>query len=76
MTIQLWIGFLGIIGLLSLISFLYFFMKDSRLRVIVEKKSTVLLVDCGLLFITLVSIAAAIMLYLNWQEQLNYFMNR
>ena len=38
------------------------------------KKSTVLLVDCGLLFIMLVAIAAAIFLYLDWQAQLNYFL--
>lgn len=76
MTIQVWIGIFGAISLISLGSFLYFFMKDSRLRVIVEKRSTVLLVDCGLLFLTIVSAVAGVMLYLNWQEQLNYFLNR
>lgn len=76
MTIQLWLGVFGIIAVLSMIAFLYFFMKDSRLRLKAAKKGTTLLVDCGLLFVALVSIAAAIMLYLNWQEQLNYFLNR
>lgn len=76
MTIQIWIGIFGIIAILSLIAFLYFFMKDSRLRLAAGKKGTTLLVDCGLLFVAIVSVAAAIMLYLNWQEQLNYFLNR
>lgn len=76
MTIQLWIGLFGIITILSLIAFLYFFMKDSRLRLATGKKGLTLLVDCGLLFVTIMSVAATIMLYLNWQEQLNYFLNR
>ena len=76
MTIQFWIGIFGVIALVSLGSFLYFFMKDSRLRVSAEKRSTVLLVDCGLLFLTIVSALAGILLYMNWQEQLNYFLNR
>lgn len=76
MSIQVWLGVFGAIALASLIAFLNFFMKDSRLRLVTKKKGTVLLVDCGLLFVTLVSTAAGILLYLNWQEQLNYFLNR
>lgn len=76
MSIQLWIGvFIGI-TLLALGLFLYFFMKDSRLRLEAGKKGTVLLVDCGLLFLAIVSAVAGVLLYLNWQEQLNYFLNR
>lgn len=76
MTIQLWIIVFGAIAVLSVIAFLYFFMQDSKLRIKAEKKGTVLLVDCGLLFISFLSIAAAILLYMNWQDQLNYFLNR
>ncbi|WP_314576052.1 hypothetical protein [Enterococcus gilvus] len=39
-----------------------------------DRKSTVLLADCGLLFIMLLAIVAAIFLYLDWQAQLNYFL--
>lgn len=76
MTIQLWIIVFCAIAVLSVIAFLYFFMQDSKLRIKTEKKGTVLLVDCGLLFISFLSIAAAILLYMNWQDQLNYFLNR
>ena len=74
MTIPVWLGIFGAIALGGLISFLLFFIKDSRLRMEHGKKSTVLLVDCGLLVILLVAIAAAIFLYLDWQAQLNYFL--
>ncbi|MBX8935315.1 hypothetical protein P7D85_02920 [Enterococcus hulanensis] len=74
MTIPMWLGVFGAIAVIGLISFLLFFIKDSRLRMEYQKKSTVLLVDCGLLFIMLVAIAAAIFLYLDWQAQLNYFL--
>ncbi|MBO0413117.1 hypothetical protein JZO81_18845 [Enterococcus hulanensis] len=74
MTIPMWLGVFGAIAVIGLISFLLFFIKDSRLRMEYKKKSTVLLVDCGLLFIMLVAIAAAIFLYLDWQAQLNYFL--
>ena len=74
MTIPMWLGVFGTIAVIGLISFLLFFIKDSRLRMEYQKKSTVLLVDCGLLFIMLVAIAAAIFLYLDWQAQLNYFL--
>lgn len=74
MTIPMWLGVFGFLAIVGLVSFLIFFVKDSRLRLEVEKKSTVLLVDCGLLFIMLLAIAAAIFLYLNWQAQLNYFL--
>lgn len=47
----------------------------SRLRLEAEKKSSVLLVDCGLLFVMLLAVAAAIFLYLDWQAQLNYFLS-
>lgn len=70
----MWLGVFGAIAVIGLISFLLFFIKDSRLRMEYQKKSTVLLVDCGLLFIMLVAIAAAIFLYLDWQAQLNYFL--
>lgn len=73
MTIPVWLGVFITIAVISLVSFLLFFIKDSRLRMVVNKKSTVLLVDCGLLFIAILAIAAAVMLYLNWQAQLNYF---
>lgn len=73
MTIPVWLGVFIAIAVISLVSFLLFFIKDSRLRMVVNKKSTVLLVDCGLLFIAILAIAAAVMLYLNWQAQLNYF---
>ena len=53
--------------------FSLFLLKDSRLRVDNGKKSTELLVDCGLMFISLLSIVASVLLYLNWQEQLQYF---
>lgn len=75
MTIPMWLGVFGLLAIVGLVSFLIFFVKDSRLRLEVEKKSTVLLVDCGLLFIMLLAIAAAIFLYLNWQAQLNYFLS-
>lgn len=75
MTIPMWLGVFGFLAIVGLVSFLIFFVKDSRLRLEVEKKSTVLLVDCGLLFIMLLAIAAAIFLYLNWQAQLNYFLS-
>lgn len=74
MTIPMWLGVFGAIAVIGLISFLLFFIKDSRLRMEYQKKSTVLLVDCGLLFIMLVAIAAAIFLCLDWQAQLNYFL--
>ncbi|MBO0459895.1 hypothetical protein JZO77_24510 [Enterococcus hulanensis] len=74
MTIPMWLGVFGAIAVIGLISFLLFFIKDSRLRMEYQKKSTVLLIDCGLLFIMLVAIAAAIFLYLDWQAQLNYFL--
>lgn len=75
MTIPMWLGVFGFLAIVGLVSFLIFFVKDSRLRLEVGKKSTVLLVDCGLLFIMLLAIAAAIFLYLNWQAQLNYFLS-
>ena len=75
MTIPMWLGVFAAIAVISLISFLILFIKDSRLRVENGQKSTVLLVDFGLFFVTLLAIAAAIFLYLNWQEQLNYFLN-
>lgn len=70
MTIPVW---LGVFIAIAVIGFLVFFIKDSRLRLVVEAKSTVLLADCGLLFIAIIAIVCAILLYLNWQEQLNYF---
>lgn len=73
MTIPIWLGVFGGIAIVSLISFLLFFIKDSRLRVERNMQSMVLLVDCGLLSITILAVVAAVMLYLNWQEQLNYF---
>lgn len=73
MTIPVWLGVFIAIAVISLICFLLFFIKDSRLRLLVNQKSSVLLVDCGLLFIAIVAIVCAILLYLNWQEQLNYF---
>ena len=76
MSIKLWIGIFITIAVLSVIAFLYFFMKDSKLRLQVEKKGTVLLVDCALLFTSFLSVAAGVLLYMNWQEQLNYFLNR
>ena len=74
MTIPMWLGIFGFLAIAGLISFLLFFIKDSRLRIEHSKKSTVLLVDCGLLFIMLLAIGAAIFLYLDWQAQLNYFL--
>lgn len=74
MTIPMWLGVFGAIAASGLIGFLLFFIKDSRLRVSHKKASTVLLVDCGLLFIMLLAIGAAIVLYLDWQAQLNYFL--
>lgn len=74
MTIPIWLGIFGVIALVGLISFLIFFIKDSRLRIEYDKKSMVLLVDCGLLFVMLLAITAAIFLYLDWQSQLNYFL--
>lgn len=73
MTIPVWLGVFIAIAVISLISFLLFFIKDSRLRLLVNQKSSVLLVDCGLLFIAIIAIVCAVLLYLNWQEQLNYF---
>lgn len=73
MTIPIYLGIFGGIAVVSFICFLLFFIKDSRLRVDSGKKPMVLLVDCGLLCLSLLAIAAAIILYLNWQEQLNYF---
>lgn len=75
MTIPMWLGVFAAIAVISLVSFLMFFVKDSRLRIQQEQKPTVLLVDFGLFFVTLLAITAAIFLYLNWQEQLNYFLN-
>ena len=74
MTIPMWLGIFGFLAIAGLVSFLILFIKDSRLRMEYEKKSTVLLVDCGLLFVMLLAIAAAIFLYLDWQAQLNYFL--
>ncbi|MGG5329577.1 hypothetical protein [Enterococcus sp. AZ163] len=75
MTIPMWLGVFGFLAIAGLVSFLIFFIKDSRLRMEYEKKSTVLLADCGLLFVMLLAIAAAIFLYLDWQAQLNYFLS-
>ena len=75
MTILMWLGVFGFLAIAGLVSFLIFFIKDSRLRLEVEKKSSVLLVDCGLLFVMLLAVAAAIFLYLDWQAQLNYFLS-
>lgn len=75
MTIPMWLAVFGVLALAGLISFLIFFIKDSRLRIEQNKKSTVLLVDCGLLFVMLMAIGAAIFLYLDWQAQLNYFLS-
>lgn len=73
MTIPIWLGIFAGIAVIGLVSFLLFFIKDSNLRVKMELKPTVLLVDCGLLFIALLAVGAAIFLYLNWQTQLNFF---
>ena len=73
MSIMMWLTALCVIGLASLIGFLLFFIKDSRLRIDHKKKSSVLLVDCGLLFIMLLSIGAAGFLYADWQAQLSFF---
>ncbi len=75
MTIPMWLGVFGFLAIAGLVSFLIFFIKDSRLRMEYEKKSTVLLVDCGLLFVMLLAVGAAIFLYLDWQAQLNYFLS-
>ncbi|EOH94188.1 hypothetical protein [Enterococcus pallens] len=75
MTIPMWLGVFGFLAIAGLVSFLIFFVKDSRLRMEYEKKSTVLLVDCGLLFVMLLAVGAAIFLYLDWQAQLNYFLS-
>lgn len=74
MTVPVWLGVFGLIALIGLISFLFFFIKDSRIRIEYDRKATVLLVNCGLLFIMLLAITAAIFLYLDWQTQLNYFL--
>lgn len=75
MTIPMWLGVFAFLAIAGLVSFLIFFIKDSRLRIEYQKKSTVLLVDCGLLFVMLLAVAAAIFLYLDWQDQLNYFLS-
>ncbi|MEO1769019.1 MULTISPECIES: hypothetical protein [Enterococcus] len=75
MTIPMWLGVFGFLAIAGLVSFLIFFIKDSRLRMEYEKKSTILLVDCGLLFVMLLAIGAVIFLYLDWQAQLNYFLS-
>ena len=73
MTVQAWLMLFCGIAVISLICFLLFFVKDSRLRVEHNLKSMVLLLDCGLLCVALMAVGAAILLYLNWQEQLNQF---
>ncbi|MBO1306121.1 hypothetical protein JZO70_08105 [Enterococcus sp. 669A] len=73
MTIPIWLGIFAGIAVIGLVSFLLFFIKDSNLRVTMELKPMVLLVDCGLLFVALLAVGAAIFLYLNWQTQLNFF---
>ena len=75
MSIPMWLGIFGFLAIAGLVSFLIFFIKDSRLRMEYEKKSMVLLVDCGLLFVMLLAVGAAIFLYLDWQAQLNYFLS-
>lgn len=75
MTIPMWLGVFAFLAIAGLVSFLIFFIKDSRLRIEYQKKSTVLLVDCGLLFVMILAVAAAIFLYLDWQDQLNYFLS-
>lgn len=75
MTIPIWLGVFAFLTIAGLASFLIFFIKDSRLRIEYQKKSTVLLVDCGLLFVMILAVAAAIFLYLDWQDQLNYFLS-
>lgn len=75
MTIPMWLGVFAFLAIAGLVSFLIFFIKDSRLRIEYQKKSTVLSVDCGLLFVMLLAVAAAIFLYLDWQDQLNYFLS-
>lgn len=75
-TITIWLIILGIVSVISLGAFLFFFIKDSQLRMKYKKKPSVLLADGGLLLITLISGVAAILLYLNWQEQLNYFLSK
>ncbi|WP_071879676.1 hypothetical protein, partial [Enterococcus pallens] len=62
MTIPMWLGVFGFLAIAGLVSFLILFIKDSRLRMEYEKKSTVLLVDCGLLFVMLLAVGAAIFL--------------
>ncbi|MGM0216275.1 hypothetical protein [Enterococcus sp. AZ109] len=74
MTIFMWLSAFGFLAIAGLVSFLFFFIKDSQLRMTYEKRSTVLLVDCGLLFVMILAIGAAIFLYLDWQAQLNYFL--
>ncbi|MGL9749184.1 hypothetical protein [Enterococcus sp. DIV0170] len=76
MTIPLWLGVFCATAVISLVTFLMFFIKDSQLRIKYGKKSTILLADCGLLFIMLLAIAGAIFLYLDWQAQLNYFLSK
>ncbi|MBV7392274.1 hypothetical protein [Enterococcus alishanensis] len=75
MTISIWIAIFGGLGMVSLISFMFFFIKDSRLRVEQQKNPLALLVDGGLLCVALLAVIAAVLLYLNWQEQLNQFIS-
>ncbi|MGX2946396.1 hypothetical protein [Enterococcus alishanensis] len=75
MTISIWIAIFGGLGMVSLISFMFFFIKDSRLRVEQQKNPLTLLVDGGLLCVALLAVIAAVLLYLNWQDQLNQFIS-
>lgn len=68
----IWIGMFAGIGILSLVAFLYFFVRDNELKTSLGKKTTVLFVNWCFFLLMVVSIAMAVIVYMNLLAQLNY----
>lgn len=67
-----WIMAFAGIGVLSLIAFIYFLVGDNELKTTLGKPATVMFPNWCLFLLMLVSVAMAVILYLNMLAQLNY----
>lgn len=68
-----WVFILGAIGVLSLIAFVVCYIKDKELKKERGLKESFLILDWMLLLVMIASVACAIFVYLDIQNQISSF---
>lgn len=69
----MWLGLFGLSAFIIFGSFLFFLMKDHQLQVKYQPKF-IIISKFGLLLLMVIALGAAVFLYIDWQEQLRYFL--